>query len=191
VRDDYDPRRASAGKRYRYLVLASPTRDPLLRDRAWHLWGELDLGRLRREALHLPGTHDFAAFRAADCERETTRRHLFSVDVVAGYGGRDDLVAIEVVGTAFLKNMVRIIVGTLVDVARGRLPEGTVAARLVDGDRTRAGMTAPPQGLYLDEVFQRPEWLLPGDVLRAGPGFADGVAVTDAPAASENDENDE
>ena len=88
------PRRASAGKRYRYLVLASPTRDPLLRDRAWHLWGELDLGRLRREALHLPGTHDFAAFRAADCERETTRRHLFSVDVVAGYGGRDDLVAI-------------------------------------------------------------------------------------------------
>ena len=99
VRDDYDPRRASAGKRYRYLVLASAMRDPLLRDRAWHVWGEMDLDRMRREARHLPGTHDFAAFRAADCERETTRRHLFSVDVKQGYAGNPELVAIEVVGS--------------------------------------------------------------------------------------------
>ncbi|MFO0602572.1 MAG: tRNA pseudouridine(38-40) synthase TruA [Polyangiales bacterium] len=191
VRDDYDPRRAAAGKRYRYLLLASPIRDPLLRDRAWHVWGDLDLARMRREAAHLPGTHDFAAFRAADCERETTRRHIFSVDVVAGWANNPDLIAVEVVGTAFLKNMVRIIVGTLVDVARDRLPEGTVPARLADGDRTRGGMTAPPQGLYLDEVFQRPEWLLPDDVLRPGPGFPEGHPVAGAPAATETDENDE
>lgn len=191
VRDDYDPRRASAGKRYRYLVLASAIRDPLLRDRAWHVWGEMDLDRMRREARHLPGTHDFAAFRAADCERETTRRHLFSVDVKRGFAGNPELVAVEVVGTAFLKNMVRILVGTLVDVARNRLPEGTIPARLADRDRTRSGMTAPPQGLYLDEVFQKPEWLVADDVLHSGPAYADAPPVADTSAATDIDQDDE
>lgn len=191
VRDDYDPRRASAGKRYRYLVLAAPMRDPLLRDRAWHIWGELDVDRMRREAEALPGTHDFKAFRAADCERITTRRHLFSVEVKRGWAANPELLAVEVVGTAFLKNMVRILVGTLVDVGRGRLPVGTVRARLADGDRTRAGMTAPPQGLYLDEVFQKPEWLVTDDVLRAGPAYSEGLPVAEPTEPTETDENDE
>lgn len=169
AQEDFDPRRASAGKRYRYLLLLAPDRDPLLRDRAWHLWGEVDVAAMRREAEGLVGTHDFAAFRAADCERETTVRTLFEVKVTPGHEGREDLVSVEVTGTAFLKNMVRVIVGTLADVGRGRLPEGTVRARLADRDRTRSGMTAPPQGLYLDEVFLRPEWRLPDDTLRANP----------------------
>jgi len=155
------------------------------------VWDALDFDRMRREAAHLPGTHDFAAFRAADCERNTTRRHLFSVDIVQRWANDPTLVAIEVVGTAFLKNMVRILVGTLVDVARNRLPEGTIPARLADGDRTRAGMTAPPQGLYLDEVFQRPEWLLSDDVLRPGPAFPLPPPVAQTPDATEIDETDE
>lgn len=198
VDDAFDPRRASAGKRYRYLLQCTPMRDPLLRDRAWHIHGELDLERLRREAADLVGTHDFRAFRAADCERDTTVRTLFRVTVVPDFRGETGVVAIEVEGTAFLKNMVRVIVGTLVDVARGRLPEGTVRARLADGDRTRAGITAPPQGLYLDEVWLHPAWLLPDDVLRPRPAYAeafiaerlaqgpalrtDGAAVTGDPA---------
>ncbi len=172
VQDDFDPRRASAGKRYRYLILSSPDRDPLLRDRAWHLWGDLDVGLMRREAEALVGTHDFAAFRAADCERLTTTRTLFRIDVRPGWMGRDDLIAVEVEGTAFLKNMVRVIVGTLVDVGRGRLPSGTTAARLLDHDRTRSGMTAPPQGLYLDEVFIKDEWRVDDDPLRPCPPYA-------------------
>lgn len=172
VQEDFDPRRASAGKRYRYLILSSPDRDPLLRDRAWHLWGDLDVGLMRREAEALVGTHDFAAFRAADCERETTTRTLFRVEVLERWQGRSDLIAVEVEGTAFLKNMVRVIVGTLVDVGRARLPVGTVAARLADGDRTRSGMTAPPQGLYLDEVFIKDEWRVADDPLRPCPPYA-------------------
>lgn len=172
VQDDFDPRRASAGKRYRYLILSSPHRDPILRDRVWHLWGDLDVELMRREAVALVGSHDFAAFRAADCERETTVRTLFRVEVKERWQGRDDLIAIEVEGTAFLKNMVRVIVGTLVDVGRGRLPPGTVAERLADHDRTLSGMTAPPQGLYLDEVFIKDAWRVDDDPLNPCPPYA-------------------
>lgn len=189
VRDGFDPRRASAGKRYRYLLHLHPDRDPMLHRRAWHLYGPMDLAAMRDEAKALVGTHDFRAFRAADCERETTVRSLWRVDLVERWQGRDDLVAVEVEGTAFLKNMVRVIVGTLVDVGRGRLPAGTVRARLADLDRTRGGMTAPPDGLYLDEVFVRPEWREEDDVLRLRPALADAVLEgTTAPANSTEDD---
>jgi tRNA pseudouridine38-40 synthase len=167
--DGFDPRRASGGKRYRYLLHTHPVRDPFLRDRAWHVHHPLRLDALEDEARALVGTHDFRAFRAADCERKTTVRTLFRVALVRNWLGRQDLLALEVEGTAFLKNMVRVLVGTLVDVARDRLPPGSVAARLHDLDRTQAGITAPPQGLYLDEVFLCPQYLLPGDVLRGPP----------------------
>lgn len=180
VQDDFDPRRASAGKRYRYLIISSPHRDPLLRDRAWHLWGDLDVELMRREAVALVGTHDFAAFRAADCERETTVRTLFRVEVLDRWQGRDDLIAIEVEGTAFLKNMVRVIVGTLVDVGRKRLPPGTVVKRLADHDRTLSGMTAPAQGLYLDEVFIKDDWRVADDPLRPCPPYAARYLFPDA-----------
>jgi tRNA pseudouridine38-40 synthase len=183
VRDGFDPRRASAGKRYRYLLHANRDRDPLLHRRAWHLYGPLDIELMRAEAAAFVGIHDFKAFRAADCERLTTVRSVWRVDVRRGFGGRDDLVAVEVEGTAFLKNMVRVMVGTLVDIGRARLPEGTVRARLADGDRTRGGMTAPPDGLYLDEVFVRPEWREADDVLNLRPERAD-----EALGAAEDDE---
>lgn len=170
---DFDPRRASAGKRYRYLLHLGPIRDPMLHQRAWHIHGKLDLEKLRNEAAHLVGTHDFSAFRASDCERDTTTRTLFRVALVEGFMGRDDLVAVEVEGTAFLKNMVRVIVGTLVDVARDRLAPGTVVARFADGDRTLAGITAPAEGLYLDEVWLHPQWRLADDVLNLRPAYAE------------------
>lgn len=171
----YQPRRVSGGKRYRYLILNERMRDPLLRDRVWHMYDKLDLGLLRREAARLVGEHDFRAFRAADCQRVTTVRQLFRVELLERYGGREGLLALEVEGTAFLKNMVRIIAGTLVDVARGRLREGIVTTLLASGDRTCAGITAPPQGLYLDEVFVRPECRLPDDSLALRPAYAETV----------------
>jgi len=169
VSGDYDPRRMSGGKRYRYLLLLRAIRDPLLRNRAWCLHDRLDVAKLRGAASVLVGTHDFAAYRASDCERKSTVRTLFRVNVVESYGSRSDVVAIEVEGTAFLKNMVRVITGTLVDVARGRLPSERPAELLTSGDRTRAGVTAPAHGLYLDEVFVRPEFRLPDDSLRVPP----------------------
>jgi tRNA pseudouridine38-40 synthase len=104
---------------------------------------------MRRAAADLVGEHDFAAFRASDCDRKTTRRIVRRVEVE-----RDGpLVTFEVEATAFLKNMVRILVGTLVDVGRGRIAEETVSRMLATGDRGAGGMTAPPEGLTLARVI--------------------------------------
>ena len=178
VPDGYDPRRASGGKRYRYLILNERMRDPLLRDRAWLVYDSLDVNRMRETANQFVGWHDFKAFRAADCERIATVRHMYRVAIVEGYGGRDGMLALEVEGTAFLKNMVRIITGTLVDIGRGRLDPGVVAKLLAgEGTRGDGGITAPPQGLYLDEVFVRPEHRLADDTLKVHPGYANAQAT--------------
>jgi tRNA pseudouridine38-40 synthase len=187
--DGYDPRRASGGKRYRYLLLNDRIRDPLLRDRAWHVFDPLDLPRLRSTAQHFVGEHDFRAFRAADCERINTVRHLFRVELIERYAGRDGLLAIEVEGTAFLKNMVRIITGTLVDVARGRLAPELVPRLLADGRRAESGITAPPQGLYLDEVFVKPEHRLADDSLRLRPSYADAILARSRAAIPSDDDS--
>jgi tRNA pseudouridine38-40 synthase len=100
----------------------------------------------------LEGHHDFDAFRAADCERESAVVTLESCSVERA----GDEIAIEVRALAFLKNMVRVIVGTLLWVGRGRLAPGDVDAILASRDRSRAGPTAPAHGLVLVEVAYGP-----------------------------------
>ncbi len=155
VAPGFSPRFSSRGKRYRYLVLRDPVRDPFLDGRAWRCAsfdGEGAVERARREAALAVGTHDFAAFRSSADERKGTVRTVRALDVTVD--PRDArLLAVDVEGDAFLHNMVRILVGTLADVARGRLPEGTIARALGSRDRRDAGITAPPDGLYLEEVL--------------------------------------
>lgn len=157
----YSPRFDSVDKTYRYLLLVSEARDPLLRDRVWHLGqrmlgkGErtLDVPAMREAASRLVGTHDFRAFRSADDEREHTERTICRLDVVEAFGGDPRVVAIEVCGTAFMKNMVRILTGTLVDVGRGvRAPESVAELLGPTGNRRDAGPTAPAAGLTLVEI---------------------------------------
>lgn len=149
IRAGYNPRFASRCKRYRYRILLDTVRDPHLCGRTWRIGWALDLDRTRREAQRLVGTHDFAAFRAAQDGRRETRRSLARV-ALEHEGGR--VVAVVVDGDGFLHNMVRIIVGTLVDVGRGRLPEGTVARAFESRERRLLGPTAPPEGLTLEHV---------------------------------------
>ncbi len=142
-------------KRYVYRVLTDRVRDPLWADRAWRIGWKLDLDRAAREAAQLVGTHDFGAFRSSHDERKSTVRTIHGVrieqpDERASCDGR--IVAIIVEGNAFLYNMVRIAVGTLMDVARGKLQEGTVARALLSRDRAHLGVTAPAHGLTLDLV---------------------------------------
>ncbi len=148
---DFDPRPHALFKRYRYRILASKVRDPFLEGRAWRVHNEMDLEAMQTEAAHLVGEHDFAAFRSARDERETTVRRLHSV-VVAPAVGDVRSVDIEVTGNRFLYNMVRIIAGTIVDVGRGRLKPGAVLRALESKRREDLGMTAPPDGLYLEHV---------------------------------------
>lgn len=148
VGDDFHPRFSATGKHYRYTVLARPDRSPRWRDRAWHVPEPLALDAMREAAALLLGEHDFAAFRAAGCTANTTIRRIDTIDVVAG----DELLTLEVRGNAFLRNMVRIVAGTLVEVGRGRLTPAQVREILESRDRTRAGITAPAHGLELIEV---------------------------------------
>lgn len=145
----FSPRFAARGKRYRYRVLVDPVRDPQWRTRAWRLPG-LDLDAMAREAQAARGTHDFASFRSSGDERATTVRTLTRVEVERDADPR--VVAVVVEGNAFLYNMVRILVGTMADVARGRLPAGAMARALEARDRRVAGTTAPAHGLVLERV---------------------------------------
>jgi tRNA pseudouridine38-40 synthase len=140
----------------------------LLRHRAWHLTRagragdaadletracELDLDAMRAASQQLLGTRDFRAFRAADDVRENTLRTLHQVELIEGFHDRPHLVALEVRGSAFMKNMVRIIAGTLVSVGRGRLSTDEFAALLSPtATRSRYSETAPAHGLTLVRV---------------------------------------
>jgi tRNA pseudouridine38-40 synthase len=143
------PRGAARGKRYRYRVLVDPVRDPHWRTRAWRV-AELDALALAREAEAALGTHDFASFRSAGDQRANTVRTLTRVAVERE--GDPRLLGVVVEGDAFLYNMVRILVGTMVDVGRGRLQPGAIARALPALDRRAAGTTAPAQGLVLEKV---------------------------------------
>jgi len=163
----YNPRYHSAGKTYRYLLHLGPVRDPLLTGRAWHLgprrarsvgayptepadW--LDVDAMRAAATAFVGTHDFRAFKTSRDPREQTVRTVSRLEVIERYGDRDDLLAVEIRGDAFLHNMVRIVVGTLVEVGRDRRDPADIAGVIAAGDRAEAGETAPPDGLYLVEI---------------------------------------
>jgi tRNA pseudouridine38-40 synthase len=147
----YNPRFTSKKKRYRYLLVRDKVPDPLLRHRAWRVGFEMDMERMVREARAILGTHDFAAFRSARDVREVTVRTIERV-AVEQLAFDPRLWTITVEGNSFLYNMVRILVGTLVDVARDHLPEGAIARALLARDRGVAGQTAPSHGLTLQHI---------------------------------------
>lgn len=155
VAPGFVPRFASVRKRYRYRLTFDILRDPFLEGRTWRVPERLDdavIAAIAEEARALVGTHDFAAFRSAADERESTTRTLFAVTPERDPADPRSL-WITVEGTAFLHNMVRILVGTLLDVARGRRRPGAAARALASRRRTDAGITAPPDGLVLDRVW--------------------------------------
>jgi tRNA pseudouridine38-40 synthase len=146
---DFDARFSARGKVYRYTVWTHLVRSPRRARDAWHVRHPVDVEAIRAAATLLVGEHDFRAFRAADCDRRTTRRIVRRLDV-----DRDGaLLSLEVEATAFLKNMVRILVGTLVDVGRGRIGAEAIPHMLETGDRAAGGMTAPAHGLTLLRVI--------------------------------------
>lgn len=153
--DDFDARFSASGKLYRYQLWNAETESPLHYRTHWHVRAALDIEAMRRAAQLLVGHHDFRAFRAANCERKTTDRTVRRLAVFHQVGCAE-AIHIEVEGTAFLRNMVRIIAGTLVYVGRGKLTEAHVATLLRSGDRSLAGPTAPAGGLVLCRVDYGP-----------------------------------
>lgn len=145
----FHARHSARGKIYRYRVWNHRFEHPFLRHQSWQVGSNLDLALMRLAATDFIGEHDFAGFRAADCQSETTTRRMDRVEVHAA----GPLLEILVQGQAFLKHMVRVMVGTLVEIGAGALPPDRVAQVLHHGDRRDAGQTAPARGLTLEEVF--------------------------------------
>ncbi len=148
--DGFDARRSAQGKRYVYRVENPETRAPLGRLFAWQVFRRLDADAMRDAASHLVGRRDFSAFRAADCEARHAVREVRRLEVNGEGRGR---IEIAMEATAFLRHMVRNVAGTLVEVGLGVRSPQSVADLLESRDRTRAGPTAPAQGLCLEEVF--------------------------------------
>lgn len=145
----FHAQRSSKGKRYRYTILNRRYPSAFLRPFAWFLPYDLDIGRMWEAALHLAGTHDFASFQAAKSSAQSTVRDISSLDIV-----RDgDTILFFFEGSGFLKHMVRIMVGTLVDFGCGRKRPEEMKEIIEARDRKKAGRTAPPHGLCLEKVF--------------------------------------
>ncbi len=152
-------------KTYQYLIWNSPARNALLKDRAWHVWIPLRVGAIQKGARYLLGRHDFSAFRGTRSDTRTSLRTIYSIRLKAqssklaymatsaGIEPRARLLQMEITGTGFLKYMVRNIVGTLVEVGKGRLKPEAVKEILRSKDRKKAGVAAPACGLYLIRVF--------------------------------------
>ena len=149
VADTFHPRYAAKGKRYIYRIWNGAQRHPVYSRYAVHRNRPLDVQQLNEAAQAYVGTHDFAAFCAAGSDVVDTVRTVHRCTVER----QGDLVLFTVAGDGFLYNMVRIMVGTLLEIADGRLSADGIPAVLDSRDRNHAGPTAPAKGLCLQQVF--------------------------------------
>ena len=147
---EFHARKSARAKTYEYRILNRETRSPLHHNYAWWIAPPLDLAAMAGAAAVLPGEHDFAAFRASGSDNINPVRRVLAASWREGPGG---WLSFTITATGFLRGMVRSLVGTMVEVGRGKAPPTMLAELLESGARHLAGPTAPPQGLYLVEVF--------------------------------------
>ena len=154
--EDFFPRAHAVAKRYVYRLQEGPAADPFQHQRRWHVYGAepLDRAAMARAAAHLVGSHDFSSFRHSECAALTPHRTVFRIGLEA------DGPALDLVfeGNRFLMHMVRIMAGTLVEVGKGRYRAADLPDILAARDRRRSGITAPPHGLCLDQVWYQKRW---------------------------------
>lgn len=149
VESDFHARFDAKGKEYRYYVHLSPRRDPFKRNYTYHYPYKLDIEKMRIASEDLLGTHDFTSFCSAKTEVEDKVRTIHQIEVTQS----GDMLEFRFVGNGFLYNMVRIMVGTLLQVGSGDFSPASIPDMLEEKDRQFTGKTAPPQGLFLWEVF--------------------------------------
>ncbi len=148
VPDSFDARRDAKSRVYVYRIWNHPFASAFHRHFSWHVYDPLDLSSMQQAIRFLEGEHNFASFQAAGCDTAHPVRKIYH-NTLSREG---DFLVYTVEATAFLRHMVRNIVGTLVEVGRGERSPADFADLLKAQDRTRAGPTAPPHGLFLVEV---------------------------------------
>ena len=149
MHESFHARYDSKGKEYLYVIHNSAIRDPFSNGRAWHYKYPLDERLLNDQARAFIGEHDFKAFCSSGSSVSSTVRTVKSFSVFR----EDDRVFMKTEADGFLYNMVRIMVGTLTDIQSGRIRPDTINEIIASRDRDNAGITAPPEGLYLNRVI--------------------------------------
>jgi len=149
VEQDFHARRDCRSKIYEYRILNRNLRSVFLREHAWHIPQPLDLEEMRKATLRLIGEHDFSSFRSVGTPTRTAIRTILRAEWKRSRAG---VLTFEIEATGFLKQMVRAIVGTLVEVGRKKITPEEFGRILESKDRAKAGPTAPGHGLFLKEV---------------------------------------
>jgi len=157
VSGDYRIKHTNSGKRYLYQIFNSRIKP--LKDRQYQLWVKkpLDYDEMENACQYFIGTHDFSAFRGRRCQQSSPVKTIHDFRISRKQSPQTSIITITVEGSGFLKNMVRIMVGTLIDIGRGRAKEGIIKKALQSGIRIDAGATAPAMGLCLDKIFVSPD----------------------------------
>lgn len=145
----FHARFSAKAKEYRYKVRIAQERDVFLRNYCYYFPHPLDMEAMRRALRLIEGTHDFTSFCSAKTNVDDRVRTIYTADMAV----RDDLLEFRFIGNGFLYNMVRIIVGTILEVGQGKRSVDSISSALAAKDRRLAGKTAPPQGLYLWKVY--------------------------------------
>jgi tRNA pseudouridine38-40 synthase len=179
VPDTFDAIHSTIRKRYQYFIWNASDRPVFFNDLAWHRWHKLDVAAMNTAAAMLVGQHDFASFARPGHGRINTVRTVYGCEVTS----RASHVVIGIEGSGFLWNMVRIIVGTLVQVGIGHHTPDEIPAMLAARDRQAAGPTAPPHGLYLQWIRTK--------LRQTAESSAMEQAVESAPPTSESIVGDE
>lgn len=146
---DFHARFDAKGKRYRYVIYNDKLASPLNRNYSFHVKKPLNIDEMRKATKYFIGEKDFRSFMVAKTIVHTAVREIYSMEIRKN----DPFIDIVIEGKSFLRNMVRIIAGTLVWVGTGRIKSEEVEKIIEGRDRTLAGPTAPPQGLYLEKVY--------------------------------------
>jgi tRNA pseudouridine38-40 synthase len=149
VEEGFHARKQSKSKVYEYRLLNRNLRSAFHRGYVWHIPQKLNVKEMKKATQHLIGEHDFSSFRSVGTPTQTAVRRVIRAEWKRG---RDGLIRFEIEANGFLKQMVRSIVGTVVEVGKGKINPEQFEKVLKSKDRKKAGPTAPAQGLFLKEV---------------------------------------
>ncbi|MTI60546.1 MAG: tRNA pseudouridine(38-40) synthase TruA [Firmicutes bacterium] len=149
VEPEFHARYDAKGKKYRYRIYNQRRASVFNRNYVYHYIHSLDYQLMLEAARYFEGTHDFVSFQSAGSSMQDTVRTIELLKVI----NKETEIWVEIIGNGFLYNMVRIIVGTLIEIGTGKIPYNKIKEIIESGKREKAGFTAPAQGLTLLEVF--------------------------------------
>ncbi|UCE79761.1 MAG: tRNA pseudouridine(38-40) synthase TruA [Nitrospiraceae bacterium] len=160
VHERFSPRYRARRKRYFYMIFIGRNPSVFFRHYVWDIKAQLDLDKMTYAAQYLLGEHDFSCFKASGCGSKRPVRTIFSLDITTHKSMnfmkvpiKGHFIRISVEADAFLRHMVRNIVGTLVEIGRGTMTPDIMTDLLKSRDRKRAGPTAPAKGLFLEKII--------------------------------------